>query len=537
MTEFPKKNRETAKSPVRQEKEEDLRAAALEVLLEVLEKKEFCHLALRRSLKAHAGYEKRQRAFFTRLVEGTVERCLESDYIIDWYSSTPVRKMKPVIRTILRMSVYQIIYMDGTQDAAVCNEAVRLTAKRGFAGLKGFVNGLLRRIVSEKDRLPYPPEDTPEGMSVRSSTPLWIVQKWQAVYGISRTGQMLSALTGERPLIVHMNLSAEEEGTITASLREQGVRTAAHPYSREALCLEHVDRLEELTAFRNGWIQVQDISSQIASHLALQALRNVWQNENGREIRGFRENGEENGASRKNQKTSGILHVLDVCAAPGGKSIYVAQGASRLGMPVQITARDLTEQKAEQIRENCRRLRLPGIDTEVWDARRPDPDREQSADLLIADLPCSGLGIMARKNDIKYRMTEDAQKELAVLQRQILSVVWRYVKPGGYLLYSTCTINTGENEENRDWLSQQFPLEPVEIAGWLEELDGDMREKAGQGLAEDMREKAGQGWAEDMREGGLQALAGDIQGNSLQLLPGIHDSDGFFVSVFRRRDG
>ena len=246
MTESAKKNREAKKPPVRQEKGEDLRAAALEVLLEVLEKKEFCHLALRRSLKAHAGYDKRQRAFFTRLTEGTVERCLELDYIIGQYSSTPVPKMKPVVRTILRMSVYQLLYMDGTPDAAVCNEAVKLAAKRGFAGLKGFVNGVLRKIASQKGNLSYPPEDTPEGLSVRSSTPLWIVQKWQAVYGTERTRQILSALSGERPLIVHMNLLAEREETITASLREQGVRLLRHPYSREALCLEHVDRLEEI---------------------------------------------------------------------------------------------------------------------------------------------------------------------------------------------------------------------------------------------------------------------------------------------------
>lgn len=472
--------------PAGQEKGEDLRAAALEVLLEVLEKKEFCHLALRRSLKAHAGYDKRQRAFFTRLTEGTVERCLELDYIIDQYSSTPIGKMKPVIRSILRMSVYQLLYMDGTPDAAVCNEAVKLTAKRGFAGLRGFVNGVLRKIASQKETLTYPPEDTAEGLSVRSSTPLWIVQKWQAVYGTARTRQILSALSGERPLIVHMNLSAEKEETITASLRKQGVHASPHPYSGEALCLEHVDRLEDLLAFQNGWIQVQDISSQIASHLALFALQSAWQNH------------------------SEELRVLDVCAAPGGKSLYVAQGARRLGIPAQFTARDLTEQKAEQIRENCRRLQLCEVHTQVWDALKIDPGWEQSADVLIADLPCSGLGIMARKNDIKYRMTEEAQRELADLQRQILSVVWRYVKPGGYLLFSTCTINTGENEENTRWLWEQFPLAPVEIAGWLGELTG------------------------SAQESGLAPLSVDVQGNSLQLLPGIHDSDGFFVSVFRR---
>lgn len=477
------------------------RAAALDMLLEILEKDGMSHLVLRRGLAARPEYDKQQRAFLTRLTEGTVERCLELDYIIGSYASVPVKKMKPVIRTILRMSVYQLLYMDSVPDSAVCNEAVKLAAKRGFAGLKGFVNGTLRRIAAEKDYIAYPPEDTPEGLSVRCSMPLWIVNRWLSAYGLEQTRVMLQAMLNERPLTVHMNLSRQKEEAILQSLENQKVQAVRHPYSREALLLYGADRLESLEAFVRGWIQPQDISSQLASSLAVQAMEQICQRAEAASAVSLP-------AVSAASGSVGRLRILDVCAAPGGKSLYTADAASRLAVPVTVVSRDLTEDKTALIEENRRRIGLTNMKIETRDALVFDPSWEAAADILIADLPCSGLGIMGRKNDIKYHITEEAQHDLAALQRQILSVIWRYVKPGGYLLYSTCTMNPEENEQNFCWLQENYPFRSVDITSWLP--------------------------AALTASPVLTGVERTAEEGYFQLLPGLHDSDGFFLSALRR---
>ncbi len=465
------------------EKSGNPRAAALDILLEIFEKDTLSHLALRRGLQNHPEYDKQQRAFLTRLVEGTVERRLELDYIIGQYSSVPMKKMKPIIRNILRMGVYQLLYMDAVPDSAVCNEAVKLANKRGFAGLKGFVNGLLRKVASQKKEISYPSVDTVEELSVRYSMPQWLVDTWCRAYGREQTVKMLQAVLKERPLIVHHNRSAADAETVKKDLAARNVAVQSHPYHADAWVLEGVDRLETLEAFVKGWIQPQDISSQLTSDLAVQAMKKLWQD---------RKDGE--------WQADEPLYILDVCGAPGGKSLYIADAAKDLSIPAVITSRDLTEDKTAMIEENRHRLHLDNMQVQVHDALIFDPAWEGRADLVVADLPCSGLGIMGRKNDIKYRMTSETQAELANLQRQILSVIWRYVRPGGYLLYSTCTINPAENDDNFRWIQENFPFRPVDITHWLPEA---------------LRTES-------------------VVGGSLQLLPGVHDSDGFFLTVLQR---
>lgn len=458
------------------------RGVALDILIEILEKDSLSHLALRRGLKAHPEYDKQQRAFLTRLVEGTVERRLEMDYIIGRYSSVPMKKMKPVIRNVLRMGVYQLLYMDAVPDSAVCNEAVKLATKRGFSGLKGFVNGLLRKVAAEKGQISYPDENTAEGLSVRYSMPQWLVDIWMSAYGLDQTRQMLQAVLTERPLIVHHNQAGVDAKIVQASLATQNVEMQPHPYHGDAWILRGVDHLDALEAFVKGWIQPQDISSQLTSSLAVEAMKARWQQ------------------VCQTECAQSALKILDVCAAPGGKSMYVADAAKALSIPATVLSRDLTEDKTAMIEENRRRLHLENLQVQTQDALVCDPAWEEQADLIIADLPCSGLGIMGRKNDIKYRMTPETQQELADLQRQILSVIWRYVKPGGYLLYSTCTINPAENDDNFRWIHNNYPFRAVDIRSWLPEV---------------LRTES--------------AASG-----SLQLLPGVHDSDGFYLTVLQR---
>ena len=366
--------------------------------------------------------------------------------------------MKPVIRTILRMSVYQMLWMDRIPDRAVCSEAVNLAEKRHFAGLKGFVNGVLRSVSRRKEEFDFPDWEK------KYSMPDWLIENWKSQYGSKATEQMLQAFLAEMPTTVRCNLDRASLEEIRESLEAQGVTVTESPLLAHALQISGYDYLESLDAFENGWIQVQDASSALVGQAS-----------------GVRE---------------GEL-VLDVCGAPGGKSLDLAD---RLKGSGQVVVRDLTESKIALVEDNIYRSGFTNIRAEVWDAREFDPEWENGADLVLADLPCSGLGIIGKKPDIKYQASPEKIHDLAVLQREILETVTRYVKPGGRLVYSTCTISPEENEKQREWILANFPFEPV-----------DLTDSLGKVLSE-----------ESLKDG------------YVQLLPGKYPCDGFFISVYRR---
>ena len=239
-------------------KKVNVRGLALEVLLEVTEQKEYSHLALRGALEKYQYLEKQDRAFLTRLAEGTVERLLELDYIINRFSKVPVHKMKPVIRGILRMSVYQIKYMDRIPDAAVCNEAVKLAGKKGFSSLKGFVNGVLRNISRNLGTVEYP------DLSVKYSTPEWIVRQWTDEYGEETARKMLESQYKERPITVRVNLHRISRESLMERLVSEGVRVRKVEGIDCALEISGYDYLAALPSFREGLFQVQDVSSMLA---------------------------------------------------------------------------------------------------------------------------------------------------------------------------------------------------------------------------------------------------------------------------------
>lgn len=437
------------------------REIALDVLTEVLENGAFVHVALSRALFKYQYLEKQERAFITRLVDGTVERLLPVDEALSRCSSTPVKKMKPLIRTLLRMSAYQILFMDRVPDSAVCNEAVKLVAKRKFAGLKGFVNGVLRSLSRRKAEFAF------EEPYLKYSMPQWLISRWEKEYGSERTTAMLEAFLTERGTTVRCRLERASMEEILESLKAQGAEAEPSPYGEDLLILKNYDYLEGLDAFAAGWLQVQDASSYLVGRVA---------------------------------DPKAGSHVIDVCSAPGGKSLHLADLMKGTGL---VEARDLTWQKVALIEENVERSGYENVRPQVWDALELHEESVEQADLVVADLPCSGLGIIGKKPDIKYRVQEQDLSDLAALQREILSVVWRYVKPGGHLIYSTCTVDPLENQENAAWFAAHFPFDPVDLSGRLGEA---VREPS---MAE--------GW--------------------IQLLPGKDPCDGFFISLFRRRDG
>lgn len=443
------------------------RELVLDILMAIEKGEGFSHKLLKDTLDKYDYLERKDKAFIKRIVEGTLERQMYLDFIINAYSNTPINKMKPLIRCLLRMSTYQLIFMQ-VPDRAVCNEAVKLAAKRKFVNLKGFVNGVLRKIASSKDSLPAPSrEDMASYLSITYSMPVWLVEKWLKELGEKTTEGILKKFLEISPVTIRMkeSVSAEDREALLDQMKEQGIEVEAHPYLSYAYTLSHLEGMHQVPGFSQGLIAVQDVSSMLAV-----------------EVAGIK---------------SGDM-VLDVCAAPGGKTMLAAEKTGSAGL---VIARDLSDMKVSFVEENAGRMCLDQVRVQVHDATVLDESMIGKADVVLADLPCSGLGIIAKKRDIKYNVTQDSLVELQALQRQILDVVSRYVKPGGVLLYSTCTINPMENEDNRDYIIKELGFEAESLDAYLPEA---------------LRSK-------------------DTQEGFLQLLPSVHQTDGFFISRFKKK--
>ena len=397
------------------------RELVLEMLIEIIEKNQYSHLVLRDVLDKYQYLSKQERAFMTRLTEGTLEHLIELDYIIDSFSKTKVRKMKPMIRSILRMSVYQIKYMDSVPDSAVCNEAVKLAKRHGFGQLSGFVNGVLRNISRNISDVRYPDQkDMVRFLEVKYSMPQWIVKQWINDYGMEKTEQILKGFDRENPLSIRTNTLKCTPEELRDKLKAEGVIVEPVKDLDYAFYISGFDYLNGLQSFEDGLFYVQDVSSMMAVELA---------------------------APEEND------YVIDVCAAPGGKSTHLAEKLKGTGM---VEARDLTDYKVDLIRDNIDRHELHNMKAVLMDATSYDEASVNKADVLICDLPCSGLGVLGRKTDIRYKISHEQEKELMELQRQILDTVHQYVKHGGTLVYSTCTIDKMENEDNVRWFADKY---------------------------------------------------------------------------------
>ena len=441
------------------------REIVLEVLLEITEHGMYSHIVLRDVLNKYQYLEKKERSFITRVTEGTLEHMMEIDYILDQFSKVKVKKMKPVIRNIMRSAVYQMKYMDSVPVSAACNEAVKLAVRKGFGSLRGFVNGVLRNVARNLDQIEYPTEPL-KRLSIQYSMPEWILNLWLKAYDSDVVEQMLHAFQRETLLTIRCNLRMVTPKQLKEHLEAEGVTVKAHPYLEYAFHISGFDYLGDLESFQNGEFSVQDISSMLVSELA----------------------GPKEGD-----------YVIDICAAPGGKSLHMAEKLNGSG---HVEARDLTEYKVGLIQENIERTGLSNVEAVQQDALIFDETSVGKADIVLADLPCSGLGVLAKKTDLKYKATKEGTDSLAKLQREMLKNVQAYVKDEGKLVYSTCTINPAENMDNVHWFLNEYPeFELIDIHGSLcEELQKDVKENG-----------------------------------CIQLLPGVHQSDGFFLACMKKR--
>lgn len=450
------------------------REIVLGILMEVTENGQYSHIVLRDVLSKYQYLTKQERAFITRVTEGTLEHLIEIDYILDQFSKVKVKKMKPVIRGVLRSAVYQMKYMDSVPDRAVCSEAVKLAVRKGFSGLKGYVNGVLRSVARGLTDVTYPEEGV-QALSVRYSCPEWLIELWRKSFDEDIIEKMLADFQKEKPLTIRCCLNRATPEELKNRLIREGVTAEPHPYLPYAFCISGFDYLESLESFREGLFMVQDVSSMLAGELA--------------------------------DPHAGD-HVIDVCAAPGGKALHTAEKicmAEARKSPLSrghVEARDLTEYKTELIRENIERSGLDNISAVCRDASVPDKEAAETADIVIADLPCSGLGVLGKKTDLKYKASQEGIESLVGLQRKILSCVKDFVKPGGVLLYSTCTVNPAENMDNVHWFLEKYPEFSLD----------DIREK----LCPELRDSV-------------------VGKGCIQMLPGIHKSDGFFIARLKKK--
>lgn len=457
---------------------ENTRLLVLETLVEIEKKNIFVKDSLHKLLFQKQFLSKQDRAFITRIVEGVTEYQVQLDYVINCYSKIKVNKCKPLIRCVLRMGVYQMLYMDSVPNEAACNECVKLTKKKGFQNLSGFVNGVLRNVERHVDTISYPTEEENElsYLSITYSMPEWIVKRMLKWYGTDKTKQILEVSLETKDLTIRVNTQKISKKELAGKIAEKDIKVENGYYVSEALHLKGINYVKRIPGFKEGEFFIQDESSMLLCEIGNPKEEfNRWENK------------------KRNER----FRILDLCAAPGGKCTHFAQ---MLGSGAEIEARDLTERKTALIHENIKRLGLDNVNTVVWDALVPDSGKIEWADIVIADLPCSGFGIISKKNDIKYRIKKEQLTELANLQRTILTNAASYVKPGGILLYSTCTINPDENVENAKWFLSHFPFKKERIEGQVPEA--------------------------------LKKYI--LNENMLQLLPGDVMCDGFFIAKFRK---
>lgn len=360
-------------------------------------------------------------ALATRLVYGVLQNQLLLDFWIGAYCSQRPDHLQAPLTDILRLGVYQIVFLDRIPDSAAVNESVNLTKQFGRAKASGLVNAVLRKVVANKKNLPIPDErDTVKQLSITFSHPRWLVKRLVKILGEAETKAFLEADNCAVPMTVQCNLLKNTPEELLTALTEAGVTAALHSWVPGCFELADTGDLTALPVFQQGRFLVQDAAARLTAYAA--------------------------------DPRPG-MRVIDVCAAPGGKSF---DAAIAMGNQGSILSCDLHENKLKRIREGAERLGLTCITAAAADGRAPHADWVESADLVLVDAPCSGLGIIRKKPDIRYK-NPNLLDNLPVLQTAILNNAATYVKPGGTLVYSTCTVLPEENEQVTDAFLAEHP--------------------------------------------------------------------------------
>ena len=411
----------------------EAREFALRVINQVDEHGAYANIALDRELNRQ-NIGDQDRRFATELVYGVVKSGLTLDWLLGHYISRPLAKIDRPIRNILRMGLYQLFFLDKIPPSAACNEAVKLAKKFGHAGSAKFVNAVLRGAVRQPDKARYPDAaDNPcRYISLKYFHPEWIVKRWLERLGPEATEALCQINNQTPPLSLRVNtLKTTRESTLEYLEKEGAVCEASRLVPEGILCTCH-PALGHWPPLADGFVQVQDESSMMASH--------VLDPQPGE-------------------------FIIDACGAPGGKSTHIATLMNNRG---RVLSTDLYAHKLDLTAANAARLGISIIETLELDAATLHTRYESQADRMLVDAPCSGLGVLRRKPDARWRKSEQILADLPALQASILRSAAACVKVGGILVYSTCTTEREENQDIvRDFLQGHSGYSLQTAGHWL----------------------------------------------------------------------
>ena len=386
------------------------RLVALRVIDSVFSNGAYSNIALNKAFAVNPVSDL-DRRFVTELVYGCIKAKGTLDWILEQNVSRPLNKISPAILNILRLGVFQIFFLERIPASAACNEAVNLAKKFGHIGTVKFVNAVLRNCVRNKEKIVYPSKKENEllYLALKLQHPEWLIKRWIREYGIEDTEKLCIFNNQVPPVTLRVNTLVITRDELLNRLAKDEFQVRPSEWSKDGIVCEKLPSLGLLFKKYNNCFYVQDESSMLVAGIL-------------------------------NPKPG--QRVIDVCAAPGGKTTHLAQLMENKG---EIIATDIHAHKIGLIRDNAKRLGIEIIKTEIKDAAENVQTWNESADCVLVDAPCSGLGVLRRRAEARWTKTEAGLKEFPELQLAILNNAARYLKPGGRLVYSTCTLESAEN--------------------------------------------------------------------------------------------
>lgn len=380
----------------------------LDLLLRIDEDSGFSHLVIDHEINRRK-IEPKDQALLTEVVYGTIERKLTLDYYLDSFIKSK-KKIDSWVRMLLRMSVYQMVYLDKVPTYAIIHESVEIAKQRGHKGIGSFVNGVLRNVQRKGVRDTQEIKDQMKKLAIETSHPKWLVKRWAKHYGFQKTKEMCEANLAINPLSVRVQPLKISRDEAMNALREEGFEVKPSTFSDQGIIIEQGNVLHS-ELFLNGCMTIQDQSSMLVAEML---------------------------------DVEPGMKVLDACSAPGGKATHIAEKMQNKGL---VNAYDLHKKKINLVNQQAKKLHISIIDAKQADARNLQHIHEhESFDRILVDAPCSGLGVIRNKPDIKYNKQVDDIHRLSNIQLDILNSVAPLLKKGGLLLYSTCTVDVAENE-------------------------------------------------------------------------------------------
>ncbi|MBQ2764330.1 MAG: 16S rRNA (cytosine(967)-C(5))-methyltransferase RsmB [Firmicutes bacterium] len=434
-----------------------------EILFGILEEGAYANLLLNKALPGLS--EQRDRAFVTNLVYGTLHHLTPIDFQITQFLQKPIKKKDALLYTLLRAAFFEILY-SGAKPHAVVNEYVNLGKKKGNIGWGKMLNGVLRNLLRKKDTLIWPDfTDLAESAAFYHSVPLWLMELWKNEYGMDTAVKLIENMDAERFPVIRVNTLKTDRDTLKVKLAEHGVDTEYGQLSKDALRTAKGADLKYLPVEIQELFTVQEESSQLVAYVLDPSEHSL---------------------------------VLDICAAPGGKTTHIAQLMNNTG---KVYASDLYDHKVNLIRQNAERLGLLNVIAEKKDGVRWGEDCPEKFDYVLLDAPCSGFGVLNRRSDSTLRKKAEDTENLSAIQKELLDSAYKALKPGGAMVYSTCTLSYAENLGNVKWFLEKY--NDMKSSSFAERVTG---------LTKSEQNQAEAGY--------------------LELLPFEHQTDGFFIARF-----